>query len=207
MIQDRFFARCSAGVLVSGLLLGAAGCGSGPRPNLSLSAADAPRPVAMQGESPFFDGQIVATIFISRGFERNGPAGMKGGHAKDDFEQVDLPDTTDKDYAESINKLLALQIRGSPLPPVTLRLSLANQTKQPLDVAILEVNSDLGNFAVQPDHLTLEPGKPAEPYPMNSQLGLIGDNLPVKVGLKIGDKTESQTLVIKSLFTPEGVRK
>jgi hypothetical protein len=42
---------------------------------------------------------------------------------------------------------------------------------------------------------------------MNSQLGLIGDNLPVKVALRIGDKTESQIIIVKSLFNPDGTRK
>lgn len=210
MTQDRFFAFRPAASLMAGfLLLASAGC-SGPSRSggSSLSAAAAPRPVAMQGESRFFDGQIVATLSISRGFERGGgPAGGRGGRAKDDYEEVDLPDTTDKDYAESIAKIMALQIRGSPMPPVTLRLNLANQTKQTLVVGIVELNSDLGNFAVQPDQLTLAPGQAAEPDSMNSELGIAGDNFPVKVALRIGDKTESEIITVKSLFTPEGKRK
>ena len=127
--------------------------------------------------------------------------------SSDPYEQIELPDETDKDYAESVGKILKLQIRGSPMPPITLRLKLANQTKQTLEVEIPEVNSDLGNFAVQPDHLTLAPGQAAEPNPMNSQLGMIGDDFPVKVGLRLGDKTESQVVMVRSLFTPEGARK
>ncbi len=99
-------------------------------------------------------------------------------------EEIDLPDASDKDYAESVSKIMMLQIRGSPLPPITLRLGLTNQSKDALDVAITELNSDLGNFAVQPDHLALAPGQTAEPDQMNSQLGMMGDNFPVKVTLR-----------------------
>jgi hypothetical protein len=224
MTQDRFSSSRSsfttlaaaAFFLIAGLFV--AGCGSGPRgPGPSLAAASAPRPVAMQGEAKFFDGQLVATISISRGFERGGGRGGEGGGGgggrgrgrrnNDQYEEIDLPDPDDKDYAESISKIMQLQIRGSPLPPVTLRLALSNPTPQPIDVDISEVNSDLGNFAVQPEKLTIPAGKSAEPYPMNSQLGLVGDNFPVKVSLRIGDKTESQIITVQSLFNPDGTRK
>ena len=219
MTQDRFSSSPSsfgtvaavAFFSLAGLLVG--GCSSGPRGAApSLAAASAPRPVAMQGEAKYFDGQLVATVSVSRGFERGGPRGGGGsGRAArrnyDQYEEVDLPDPDEKDYAESISKIMQLQIRGSPLPPVTLRLALSNPTPQPIEVDISEVNSDLGNFAVQPEKLTIPAGKSAEPYPMNSQLGLIGDNFPVKVSLRIGDKTESQIITVKSLFNPDGTRK
>lgn len=209
MTQDRFFPVRPAARLMAGflLLLAAAGC-SGPSRygDQSLAAASVPRPVAMKGDGRFFDGQVVATVFISRGFERGGP-GAGRGRVKDQLDQIELPEETDKDYAESVSKILRLQIRGSPLPPITLRLSLANLTMQPLEVAILELNSDLGNFAVQPDRLTLAPGQALEPEPMNSQLGMIGDDFPVKISLRTGGKTESQVITIKSLFTPDGKRK
>jgi hypothetical protein len=214
MTQDRFsrlrssFAAAATTALLVAAGLFAAGCGGGPRMSPSLAAASAPRPVAMQGEAKYFDGQILATVSVSRGFERGGGRGGRGGRRNyDQLEESDLPDPDEKDYAESISKIMQLQIRGSPLPPVTLRLALSNPTPQPIDVEISEVNSDLGNFAVQPEKLTVAAGKSAEPYPMNSQLGLIGDNLPVKVALRIGDKTESQIIIVKSLFNPDGTRK
>lgn len=211
MTQDRFFVFRPATCLVAGFLLAMASAGcSSPGParsgGPSLAAASAPRPVAMQGDGRFFDGQVVATVSISRGFERGGPRG-RDGRPKDEYEQIDLPDTTDKDYAESISKIMMLQLRGSPMPPMTLRLNLANRTKQALEVGILELNSDLGNFAVQPDRLILAAGQAAEPEAMTSQLGIMGDNLPVKIALRIGDKTESQIITVHSLFTPEGTRK
>lgn len=243
MTQDRFsrfrsvFAARPATMLllITGLL--AAGCGSGPRSGFFRDPNNAPKPLALRGEAKYFDGQLAATVSISRGFERGeepgaddaskgdgskpegappgggrggghggrGGGGRGGGSA--DYSQIDLPDPDDKDYAESISKIMRLQIRGSPMPPITLRVVLANTTQQPIEVDISEVNSDLGNFAVQPEKLTIPAGKSAEPYPMNSQIGLIGDNFPVKVSLRVGDKTESQTITVKSLFNPDGTRK
>jgi hypothetical protein len=153
----------------------------------------------MKGEGRFFDGQVTATLAISRGFER--PMGRRG---QDESETIELPEPSEADYAENIAKIMALQVRRSPMPPITMRLVLANHTQQALDVEILEVNSDLGNFAVQPDRLTLPPEKSAEPDAMNSQLGVPGDEIPVKVGLRYAGKTESQIITVKSLFTPEG---
>ena len=89
---------------------------------------------------------------------------------------------------------------GASADAVASRLRSAGAT-------VTEVNSDLGNFAVQPEKLTIPAGKSAEPYPMNSQLGLVGDNFPVKVSLRIGDKTESQIITVQSLFNPDGTRK
>lgn len=246
MTQDRFsrfrsvFATRSATTLlvITGLL--AAGCGSGPRSGYFRDPNNAPKPLALRGEAKYFDGQLAATVSISRGFEmdeepdssdgakadgskpaggssrgggggrgRGGRGGGGGGYGGGgaDYSQIDLPDPDDKDYAESISKIMRLQIRGSPMPPITLRVVLANTSQQPIEVDISEVNSDLGNFAVQPEKLTIPAGKSAEPYPMNSQIGLIGDNFPVKVSLRVGEKTESQTITVKSLFNPDGTRR
>jgi len=158
----------------------------------------------MQGQGRFFDGQVVATLSVSRGF-----LGMSGAHGKkgQQYDVIELPDPDDKDYIDSMIKIQALLIRGNPLPPVTLRLNLANQAKQPLEVEIRELNSDLGNFAVQPDKLTIAPGQSAEPYQMNSELGVFNDDIPVKLVLRCAGKTETQVVSVQSLFTPDGKRK
>jgi hypothetical protein len=209
MTQVRFFIPRSLAHLPAGLLLAMAlaGCSGPSRPAPSLASLSAPRPVAMKGEGRFFDGQVTATLVISRGFERGmGGRGEREQLDKDETAQVYLPEPEDKDYAESMGKIMALQVRGSPVPPITMRLILANQTKQTLEVEIVELNSDLGNFAVQPDHLTLAPEKSAEPYAMNSQLGAAGGEIPVKLALRYAGKTESLVIPVKSLFTSEGKR-
>jgi hypothetical protein len=210
MTQVRFsilhpIARFCAGFLLAVALAGCSGPSRTPPP--TLASLSAPRPIAMKGEGRFFDGQVIATLIVSRGFERG--MGGRGDRAlldKDETAQIYLPEPEDKDYAEAMGKIMALQVRGSPVPPVTLRLSLANQTKQPLEVEIVELNSDLGNFAVQPDHLMIGPEKSAEPDAMNSQLGATSAEIPVKLALRYGGKTESQVVLVKSLFTTGGKR-
>jgi len=89
---------------------------------------------------------------------------------------------------------------GSPLPPVTTRLKLQNRGTETLEIEILEVNSDLGNFAVRPAKIRVAPGQTAEPDPMISQLGVTSNEIPVKVTLrKVGDTAQSQILTVISL--------
>ena len=89
---------------------------------------------------------------------------------------------------------------GSPLPQVTTRLKLQNRGTETLEIEILEVNSDLGNFAVRPAKIRVAPGQTAEPDPMISQLGVTSDEIPVKVTLrKVDDTAQSQILTVISL--------
>ncbi len=89
---------------------------------------------------------------------------------------------------------------GSPLPPVTTRLKLQNRGTETLEIEILEVNSDLGNFAVRPAKISVPPGETAEPDPMISQLGVTSDEIPVKVTLKkAGGAAQSQIVTVISL--------
>jgi len=71
-----------------------------------------------------------------------------------------------------------------------------------VQVDIQEVNSDLGNFAVQPELLSLAPDQTGEPDPMISQLGVTSDEIPVKVTLSVAGKSESRTILVKSLAEP-----
>ncbi len=172
----------------------------------------AERPVAMKGEASFFDGQVGATLVVARAFDRlpkrNSLPKGKGGY---DAATPELADVFDKelndpkttDYEDLLGKMRALQVRGYPLPPVTLRLKLTNRTKEALDVEILELNSDLGNFAVRPSKLSVPAEQTAEPDPMHSQLGVTSDEIPVKLVLRHHGKREVQTVLVKNLFTPE----
>lgn len=143
------------------------------------------RPVAMEGSGGFFGGKIVAKVTLSRGIGR----GLKRGHAD--------KDKTYTDYADNKDKTLV----GSPLPPVTLHLILTNTGALPVTVSIIDFDSDLGNFAVDPDHLTIPPGQNAEPTTMVSQLGVGSDVIPFKVTLKLGGATESETVQVKVIHT------
>jgi hypothetical protein len=94
---------------------------------------------------------------------------------------------------------------GSPLPPVTLRLSLTNtaQDGAPLEVEIVDFESDLGNFALKPDHVALAPGQTSGPGSVISRLGVTSDEIPVKVTLRLAGQKETQSVVLRPKAVPE----
>lgn len=199
-------------VALAVVALAGAACGSAPSKSQRFQEATktAERPVAMKGESSFFDGEISATVTVSRGFGRNyderggrhGPYGEAPSVTQVFINELNDPDITD--YEATYQKMRALQLRGSPLPPVLLKLHLSNTTKEPVEVDILELNSDLGNFAVKPNKLTIPAEQVGTPEAMTSQLGVTSDEIPVKVRLRRAGKIETQTILVKSLFTSEG---
>jgi hypothetical protein len=156
------------------------------------------RPAAMQGGALFFGGNVAATVTISRGIGRGvSPGGKKGGGGK-----ASTPNINNMEQDDAIAYLRARQALGSPMPPVTVRLKLANLSQDTVTVDILELNSDLGNFAVEPELLAMAPQQIAEPDPMISQLGVTADSIPVKVTLRLAGKTETQVIAVKSLAPP-----
>ncbi len=82
------------------------------------------------------------------------------------------------------------------MPPAMMRLRIDNTTEAVMVVQIREVKSELGNFAIRPDELTLDPGKSAEVEPMVSMLGVESFSLPVSVTLRVGGQTESKVITL-----------
>lgn len=80
-------------------------------------------------------------------------------------------------------------VRPSDAPPVQLRLRLTNHGDAPADVEVLDFDSALGNFAVQPAKLTLPVGQTVEAEPMTSRLGVPAvEEIPITVRLRIGGR-------------------
>jgi hypothetical protein len=71
-------------------------------------------------------------------------------------------------------------------------------------VTVVDFVSDLGNFAVDPETLTIAPGGSGEPTPMVSQLGVTADELPFKVTLSLGSAKETRTFLVKIIRPPAG---
>jgi hypothetical protein len=90
----------------------------------------------------------------------------------------------------------AIRPSESRMPPALMRLRLENTTAAAVVVEVREINSELGNFAVRPDKLTLAPGESAAPDPMQSLLGLDTYSLPVTVTLRLGGQTETKVLTL-----------
>jgi hypothetical protein len=204
----------------AGAMFFVAGCSSTPPPDPMAEAAESgERPVAMKGQSGFFDGKVEATVTVSRGYNR-GPGsaargkGEGGGSRryKDasmggivDSYPIMSEDASESEQREVYEDLVRLdrarRAAGSPMPPVTLRLKIENRGTEPVDVEVLELNSDLGNFAVRPAKITVANGQSAEADPMVSQLGVTSDEIPLKIVLRVGSKKETQVIAVKSIFT------
>jgi hypothetical protein len=111
-----------------------------------------------------------------------------------------MPDVSSMSNEDAMAYIRAKAAVGSPMPPVTMHLKFENKSKQNVTVDVLDFESDLGNFAVHPELLTLTPDQISEPDPMISQLGVTSDEIPVKVSLKFDGKTETQTVIVKNLL-------
>jgi hypothetical protein len=166
---------------------------SRPPDELARAVAVGERPVAMEGASSFFDGNLKAEVTISRGIGRGTDAVKNGG------DRAKILSLEGMDKEEAAVYIITKNDIGSPLPPVTIRLKLHNLQLATVSVEVRDFNSDLGNFAVVPGILTVEPGQSSEPDPMISQLGVTSDEIPVKVTLRMGGVTESRTILVKAL--------
>jgi len=89
------------------------------------------------------------------------------------------------------------------MPPVALHLRLTNQNTENVEIAFLLCKSELGDFAVRPEKLTIAPGQSAEPEAMTSRLGLMSGELRLAIRLRMNDKTEQKDLVLKVVTLDE----
>jgi len=91
------------------------------------------------------------------------------------------------------------------MPPVTLQLSLTNNAQDgaPLEVEIVDFESDLGNFALKPDHVALAPGQTGGPGSVVSRLGVTSAEISVKVTLRLAGNKETQSVVLRPKAVPD----
>jgi hypothetical protein len=195
MVFARFPVRLPAPAgLVLGFALMGAGCTSGPPTNgFDDAVAAGERPVSMSGQGVFFGGKVGALITLSRGVGR--------GSKERKYRPPDPNDilNSEDDASSAMAYAVARGNLGSPMAPVTIHLKLQNHSQGDLKIEIVELNSDLGNFAVEPDTIILNAGETSEPNPMISQLGVTSNVLPFKVTLRLGQMSESQTILVKDV--------
>ena len=98
----------------------------------------------------------------------------------------------------------ARRAREAQMPPALLRLRLENPSAATVVVEIREVNSELGNFAIRPDTVTLAPGQMVEVEPMQSLLGVDSYALPVTITLRAGGQTQSKVLTLRPVAPAPG---
>lgn len=88
-------------------------------------------------------------------------------------------------------------IVASNQPPVALHLRVTNHGNTPLQVAVTDFESDLGNFVVQPAILSVPANGSAEADPMTSRLGVTRLDIPLTVTLSADGRTETEILHLK----------
>jgi hypothetical protein len=172
------------------LALGGPGCMHSDNDEMTNAVVSGEKSVSMEGNESFFGGKVAVKVTLSRGIGR----GLHKAAGKD------KGDYTYQKYADNSSKSLL----GSPLPPVTLHLILTNRGLDSVTITMVDFVSDMGNFAVDPDTLTIGPGLTAEPTPMVSELGVSSDSMPFKVTLKYGATRETKTFPV-SIVHDDGV--
>ena len=197
--------------------------GTGDDPMTASGELAAPNPKPMDAQAPFVAGQVGVEVMLAKsdaewknaapsgGGERGGFSGGfgggggggggrrggSGGGRRGGGEGGDAPQAGREEGPRSAGPAP----RASNAPPVQLRLRLTNQGDQPIDLEVLDFNSELGNFAVQPAKITVPPHESVEANPMTSRLGVPAvEEIPVTVRLRAGGKSgtvESQIVKLK----------
>jgi len=95
------------------------------------------------------------------------------------------------------------QIRPANLQAVSFHMRLVNHAPYPVEVEVTDFNSDLGDFVVEPEKMTLEPNESAEAEPMTSRLGVTSDAIPLTISVRYKGQApthqkEKQVLVLKA---------
>jgi hypothetical protein len=172
-----------------------------PEDELTKAVVSGEKQVAMEGTGSFFSGRVLAQVTVSRGIGHGfGESGKHGGPATPSYQD---DRQAQRDYENSEYKLAL----GSRLPPVTLHLILTNPGNDPVTIGIEDFESDLGNFVVEPDTLTIPPGLTGEPTAMVSQLGVTSDQIEFKVTLVVAKTYETHTIVVTSVLKADGTPK
>lgn len=117
----------------------------------------------------------------------------RGGTYQGNEGMSKIPENEDPDSAVSRRR------RESEMPPALLRLRLENTTPATVVVEVRELNSELGNFAVRPDTVTLAPGQTVEVDPMQSLLGVDSFSLPVSITLRAGGQTQTKVVTLRPI--------
>jgi hypothetical protein len=183
-------------VLVSAITLLFSACSSGSRVADAASIAESKKvpPPVMQGETTFFENQLLVEVNLGRGFRPR----IVRSSAMFDREPADGRSVFDTDFTteETEAETNIWQRKNSTLPPAALRLRVHNTTAAPVEIEFLECKSYLGNFAVRPEKITIPAGESGQPDAMVSLLGVSGQEIPVTISLRLNGKAETRTAVI-----------
>jgi hypothetical protein len=203
------------GVTVSALItfaLAFAGCASGPeRPGPGKRGARAESIPTLAGQAEFFDGRIVAEVKIGAvtGFKAKGEPDAGGGerprgrHGGGGFGggmggpggggHGPRGEGSPGDEPGEGPRITGMR-SGMTGPLVLIHLRFVNRGTEPVELRIADFLSPLGNFAVQPEKLTLAPGASAEVEPMTSGLASQISGGEITLKLQLGGRRDTQVV-------------
>jgi hypothetical protein len=90
-------------------------------------------------------------------------------------------------------------IRAINGPVIQLRLRLTNHSPALVVVEVVDFDSALGNFVVQPEKITVQPGASVEADPMVSRLGIGTDEIPLTIKLRVETRVDQQVLTLRAV--------
>ena len=202
---------------------------TGDAPMTASGELATPNPKPMDAQAAFFGSQIGIEVMLAKsdavwknanpaeggepggrgrggfsgGFGGTGGGGRRGGGGQRGGGGGGGPP---QNAGDASSRPSGPPLRANNAPPVQLRLRLTNRSDQPLDVEVLDFNSELGNFAVQPAKITVPPHESVEADPMTSRLGVPAvEKIPLTVRLRVGGKSgrvEQQVLQLEPRAEP-----
>lgn len=171
--------------------------------------------VNLEGANSFFGGQIQATVKLhsvglgerpGKGEDTSGrsarAAGGPGGGMgeRDGGRHGGGPGGGERRGGgeEAMRETGGQGLRGGSMGPgQVFSIQLMNTSSEQLTLAVWEFNSALGNFAVRPTKLVIEPGGTAAVEPMTTRLGGAGDGFEVALTLRTAKGEERRVIVLK----------
>lgn len=189
-------------LLISGLVV-LAGCAS-DRPEHGPGGRPLVRQANLKDTATFFDGAVTAEIslqaidFHSPNGE-DGRGGGTGGHRSrhsghrggGGAYSPPSPESDGDDSPAPVRRPIG------PPPRIELRGKFTNTTNAPIQIAVRDVVSALGNFAIRPEVLSIPAGATAEIDPLPSAYSETIDELSVDVRVRYNGKSESHTLRLR----------
>jgi hypothetical protein len=219
----RFSTRGAGWAAAVFALLLAAGCES-DHPYQVNRGPHLPPPPPLAGQESFFDGQLLAEIKTGAGFGDSGnPAeadkggggggrhGGGGGHmggggrhghgggGGGSPDEASVSDTIEQDQISNIRRAAAA---GGP--PMMIHLRFTNHGTAKLNLSVIDFLSELGNFVVQPDQISLDPQQTVEVDPMTSRLTAEGGSSAITLVLRSAGHSEKKTISLAPIPVPPG---
>ncbi len=88
---------------------------------------------------------------------------------------------------------------GSMGPALMIHLRFTNHGAGRVQLRIDDFSSPLGNFAVQPEVLALDPGQSLETEPMSSRLAAGLSETDATLVLRVGEKAEKKIISLRAV--------